>query len=853
MPARQKTSARDLLPPAEWDRREVAIGDFHQQAVEVPRWWSDASTAILARLYLRNRETGLPEMLDRTVGRIREWVEDAGLLDAPGSAELAERLCRLVVFQRAAFNSPVWFNVGRPGIPQVASACYLLDVEDSLPAILDWYKEEGLIFQSGGGAGVNLSNLRASTEPLSRGGRSSGPVSFMRGADASAGTIKSGGATRRAAKMVVLDADHPDIEEFVWCKVVEERKARALRQAGVDPGHSIQYQNANHSVRVTDAFMQAVLEDGPWPLLPRTDAGEVSVVQARELFRKIAEAAWECADPGLQFHDTINSWHTTPSAGPIRTTNPCAEVHLAANEACNLASLNLAAFLRPDGFDIAAFVAAVEDLTTAMDAIALRADYPTEAIAANARARRPLGIGYTNLGSALMAQGLAYDSDAGRAWAASVTALLCAAAWRQSARLAARCGPFAGFEQDRDAVLGVLRRHRGAMDALSGPIAEMAREVMDEALALAERTGVRNSQVTVIAPTGSISFLMGADTTGCEPAFALLATKALVGGGTLVQSVEAVPAGLRALGYGDAEVAACVEHLRQTGALEGAPGLDPAHLPVFATAVGPTALRPEAHVDMVAAIQPFLSGAASKTVNLPSTASVEDIEQVYLRAWRAGVKAISVYRDGSKAVQVLTASAADADPGQPGRAESPSPPPARRRPPQAGRARVARVSIGGAKVYLHVGEYDDGQPAEMFLRVAKAGSSLGGAFDMAAIAASLALQFGVPLERLASHWSGMRFEPAGATNDPDLRLCRSIADWVAGRLRLWYLEPTGQAAPSSNGSAPHAAPSGNGSATRPARGALPVWGECCATCGSPMVRSGTCWSCPACGATSGCG
>ena len=667
-----------------WERRDARLVDhrdgsvaFEQIGVEVPAPWSQNATNILAQKYFRGalgsaeRDWSLRQVVGRIVGTITAWGErDGYFADESEAALFRAELSHLLYTQRAAFNSPVWFNIGVAGVPQQASACFILSVDDTMESILEWYAEEGRIFKGGSGAGVNLSKIRASTEPLSGGGTASGPVSFMRGADASAGTIKSGGKTRRAAKMVVLDADHPDIGDFIWCKAREERKSRTLAAAGFDMGvdgadaDSVQYQNANNSVRATDEFMQAVIDGRDWRLTARTDGRVLERVPARSILRQIAEAAWECADPGIQFHTTINRWHTAEATGPITASNPCSEyVHLD-DSACNLASINLLSFLGgDDAFDIVGFRRAVQVVFAAQEILVGHADYPTPAIADTTRAFRQIGLGYANLGALLMALGLAYDSDEGRATAAAITALMTGEAYLTSTRLAERMAPFAGFHENREHMLRVLDQHRVATAAIDEELAptellEAAQLAWDEVCERAEAHGVRNSQATVLAPTGTIGLLMDCDTTGIEPDLGLVKSKRLVGGGTMAIVNRTVPRALRRLGYDDERAERVTAHIAQHHSVVGSE-LEPEHGDVFACSLGDNAISSSGHIEMMAAVQPFLSGAISKTVNMPAGATVEDVEQLFIDAWRLGLKAVAIYRDNSKVAQPLSVGSGD--------------------------------------------------------------------------------------------------------------------------------------------------------------------------------------------------
>ncbi|MBA3282903.1 MAG: vitamin B12-dependent ribonucleotide reductase, partial [Acidimicrobiia bacterium] len=674
---------------------------------------------------------------------------------------------------KAAFNSPVWFNIGVPGVPQQASACFILAVDDSMDSILNWYREEGVIFKGGSGAGVNLSKIRSSAEYLRGGGTASGPVSFMRGADASAGTIKSGGKTRRAAKMVILDVDHPDVEEFIWCKSREEHKARALRDAGFDmdldgrDSHSIQYQNANNSVRVTDDFMQAVVDDADWHLRAVKDGHIVKTIRARDLMRQFAQATWECADPGMQYDTTINRWHTASNTDRINGSNPCSEYMHIDNSACNLASINLLSFLEPDGsFDVEGFRQAVAIMFTGQEILVGRADYPTAAIGDNSAKFRQLGLGYTNLGALLMARGVGYDTAGGRAWAAAITALMTGHAYEISARTAARMGPFAGYTENAEPMLKVLNMHREAVaeideELVPADLLSAAQESWDEACELGELFGVRNSQASVLAPCGTIGLMMDSDTTGVEPDLGLVKMKKLVGGGTMSIVNQTVPRALRTLGYDESQVAAIIAYIDEHKTILGSPDLDPAHLAVFACSMGDNTIDYRGHVTMMAAVQPFISGAISKTVNMPESVSVEEVEQIHIDAWQLGVKAVAIYRDGCKVAQPVSAgkpkeAAASAGTGVDGTVVErvvekvverviTVKEPVRRKLPRSRSSRTFEFRVADCKGFVNVGEYDDGRPGEIFIRISKQGSTLAGIMDAFAVSISYGLQYGVPL------------------------------------------------------------------------------------------------------------
>ena len=778
---------------------------FEQTGVEFPDFWSVNASTIVTTKYFRgavgapDRESSLRQLIDRVVGAYVAAGEREGYFASHEDATVfGEELTWLLANQYFSFNSPVWFNVGTPS-PQQVSACFILSVDDSMESILNWYHEEGMIFKGGSGAGLNLSRIRASKELLrSSGGTASGPVSFMRGADASAGTIKSGGATRRAAKMVVLDIDHPDIQEFIEVKVNEEKKIRVLRDAGFDMEiggkdiTSVQYQNANNSVRVSDKFMHAVEQGAPFDLLARVDGHVVETVDARGLFNEIAQAAWECADPGLQYDDTINAWHTVPNAGRINASNPCSEYMSLDNSSCNLASINLMKFLRDDNlFDSGRFTKAVELIITAMDISVCFADFPTEAIARTTRDFRQLGIGYANLGAMLMASAMGYDSDEGRALAAAVTSLMTAVAYRRSAEMAAVVGPYHGYSANSAAHQAVMRKHRDANNALSAQtpadaaVRVAAAAEWDRVVELGVAQGYRNSQVSVLAPTGTIGFMMDCDTTGIEPDFALVKFKKLVGGASMQIVNQTVPRALRTLGYQPEQVSAIVEYVQANGNVVGAPGLKPEHYPVFDTAMGVRSIAPMGHVRMMAAVQPFLSGAISKTVNLPEQATVSEIADVYMQGWRLGLKALAVYRDNCKAAQplnVVEKAPAVAAPSAPVDNR-----PRKRRLPKSRLGRTTSFSVGGAEGYLTSGTYDDGRLGEVFLTLGKQGSTLSGVMDAFSIAVSIGLQYGVPLESFVQKFTNLKFEPAGMTDDPDIRIAQSIVDYIFRRLALDYL------------------------------------------------------------------
>ncbi len=801
-----------------WERRDVVqtnwkTGEsvFEQRGVEFPDFWSVISSTIVTTKYFRGavgsdtREWSLRQLIDRVVKTYRAAGEQHDYFATPSDAEIFEHeLTWMLLHQVFSFNSPVWFNVGTPSKAQV-SACFILAVDDTMDSILNWYREEGLIFKGGSGAGLNLSRIRSSKELLSSGGTASGPVSFMRGADAAAGTIKSGGATRRAAKMVVLDVDHPDIEEFVETKAREEAKIHALRDAGFDMDlggkdiTSVQYQNANNSVRVNDEFMHAVEDGAPFGLRARADGSVIDTVDARELFRKISQAAWSCADPGIQYDGTINDWHTCPESGRITASNPCSEYMHLDNSSCNLASINLLKFLRDDDtFDAPTFTKVVELVITAMDISICFADFPTEAIGDTTRKFRQLGIGYANLGALLMASGLAYDSEAGRALAASITSLMTGTAYRRSAELAGVVGPYEGYARNSEAHKRVMRKHAAANDSvrthgsLDKDVHVVATQVWSDVITLGEANGYRNSQASVLAPTGTIGLMMDCDTTGIEPDLALVKFKKLVGGGSLQIVNQTVPRALHRLGYTQETIEAIVEHISQHGNVIDAPGLKPEHYTVFDCAMGARTIAPMGHVRMMAAVQPFLSGAISKTVNMSETATVEEIEEIYFQGWKLGLKALAIYRDNCKVGQPLSdAKGTSRDNGVKAEAAPVAPTieyrPTRKRLPKNRPATTTSFSVGGAEGYMTASRYPDDGLGEIFLKMSKQGSTLAGMMDAFSIAVSIGLQYGVPLETYVQKFVNMRFDPAGLTDDADVRMAQSIMDYIFRRLSLDYL------------------------------------------------------------------
>ncbi|HUI38041.1 MAG TPA: vitamin B12-dependent ribonucleotide reductase [Thermoplasmata archaeon] len=859
---------------------------FEQKGIHAPAPWSENSINIASSKYFRVIDGRRETSIDGMIRRVCHWIGQKGLelgyLDAAEEATiLEESLSYLMVQQMAAFNSPVWFNVGVRQPPQ-CSACFIQSVTDDMDSILALASSEGRLFKGGSGTGTNLSALRGSHERLSGGGIASGPVSFMRAFDALAGVIKSGGTTRRAAKMVILNMDHPDVVDFIECKVREEDKALALIREGyssnfdgTDPDSayaSIAYQNANHSVRVPDAFMDAVVRDAEWKTYNRTDHSVAATYRARDLWRKLAYAAWRCGDPGVQFDDITNDWHTSPMGGRINASNPCSEYLFLDNTACNLASINLMRFLDAEGhFDLPKFQDAVRTMILAMEILVDASSYPTASIAQNSHDYRPLGLGYANLGALLMHYGLAYDSEAGRALSASISAYLSAEGYEMSAEIARRMGPFPAFDRNRAPMLRVMGKHLHAAEAIPRtdarltPLVKAAQERWHDTVRSGELWGYRNAQISVIAPTGTIGLLMGCDTLGLEPELALVKTKNLVGGGTMRMVNRTVDEALSSLGYAPDEIAAIRRHVEQQGTIEGAPGLKPEHLTVFDCALAPTGgsrtISPMGHLQMLGAVQPFLSGGASKTINLPNEATVEDIERIYLEAWKLGIKSVALYRDGCKASQ----------PYETGKGRLPvvgARGPARERLPDERKAITHHFQVGGHDGYVTVGLYPDGRPGELFFRVTKEGSTVNGLMDSLGISMSMALQHGVPLKDLVRKLAHLRFEPAGATNNPKIRFAKSIPDYVARWLAIEFLtEPERQAigleAPGAepNGtSAPASAPSAKAATfgTKPLDAfARPSGGvsddaPSCHVCGGIMVRSGTCYACTMCGATSGC-
>jgi ribonucleoside-diphosphate reductase alpha chain len=876
----------------EWELRNASITNesgkvvFEQTNVEIPKAWSLMATQVVVSKYFRGplgtpqREHSVRQMIGRVVDTITGWGRKDGYFAAPEDAEaFSDELTHILLHQKACFNSPVWFNCGIEEKPQ-CSACFILSVEDTMDSILDWYRKEGVIFKGGSGSGVNLSKIRSSKEQLAGGGTASGPVSFMKAADASAGVIKSGGKTRRAAKMVVLDVDHPDIEEFIKCKVEEEKKAWALIEAGYDssldgPAYgSVFFQNANNSVRVTDEFMRAVEEDREWQTKYVRSGEACETFKARDLMRMIGESTYFCGDPGMQYDTTINDWHTCSNTARINASNPCSEYMHLDNSACNLASLNLLKYLRDDGvFDTEAFRRAVDIVILAQDILIDNSSYPTPEITANARAFRELGMGYANLGALLMSLGLPYDSDAGRAYAAAVTALMSGEGYLQSSRNAAATGAFAGFEVNRQPMLRVLNKHRSAAYKISPShvpldLLTAAREAWDSTCAEAEQNGVKNSQISVLAPTGTIAFMMDCDTTGVEPDIALIKYKKLVGGGLLKIVNNTVPRALRRLGYDVKQIQEIVEYVEEHETIEGAPHLKDEDLAVFDCAFKPAngsrSIHYMGHVKMMSAVQPFISGAISKTINMPTEATVEDITHAYMESWKLGLKAVAIYRDGSKRTQPLN-TAKDKTEAKAGAAESKEARPLRRRLPDERRSITHKFDIAGHEGYIIAGMYEDGQPGEIFITMSKEGSTISGLMDSFATAISIALQYGVPLRGLVDKFSHMRFEPSGFTKNPDIPMAKSIMDYIFRWLASKFLD--GDAQQELGIVRPEADEESHlkkvvSIASHPPRGGAPVTtissvtslyqqdAPPCPDCGAIMIRSGACYKCLNCGAVS---
>lgn len=872
-----------------WKKTKILVrgtnGHKEEREVEFPDFWSDHAVNIAGSKYFRGRvgseerETSAKQMISRVVLAMREWGVKCGYFVDEEEASIFEyELTYILLHQKAAFNSPVWFNVGMTKRPQ-CSACFILSVEDNMESILEWITSEGTIFKRGSGAGINLSPLRSSAETLSQGGHSSGPVSFMRGADSVAGMIASGGSTRRAAKMVVLNVDHPDIMKFINAKATEEKKVRTLIEGGYnmydlnnEAWNSIQYQNANNSVRVTDEFMQAVEYDERYATRFITNGAVAQEYRARDIMKAIAQAAWDCGDPGMQYDTTINRWHTAPNSGRINASNPCSEYMHLDNSSCNLASINLLRYLNEDGtYNVKEFVHTVDVMILAQEIVIDNASYPTEKIEKNSRAFRQLGLGYANLGALLMTLGIPYDSEEARHTAAAITALMCGEAYRYSGHMAERVGPFAGFEINRDATVGVIAMHRDLVDRVrkgrvfDEEIYEAARRSWDKALSTAKRSGVRNSQVTVIAPTGTIAFMMDCATTGIEPEFALVKMKNLVGGGIMRIVNTAVPAALHHLGYDADEVAAVVQHIEKVGTIEGAPVIKEEHLSVFDCAVRPMggkrSIHWQGHVKMVAAVQPFISGAISKTFNMPAETTVDEIMEAYIMGWKLGLKAFAVYRDGSKAAQPLTTSGTHV-----GKKDSKEIKPQRRHLPATRKSETHRFSLAGHEGYITYSMFEEGTLAEVFIRMSKQGSTLAGLLDAFAISISVALQHGIPLSLLARKFCYARFEPAGYTDNPDISVATSITDYIFRYLGLRFLSQEdladigiqGPAKEIESRSVASNAQVSSSPAVTVATLAVASTSRnsadtatFCKACGGMMIQTGTCKTCSQCGTSNG--
>ena len=906
----------------EWEKRSALIGNekgvtiFRQDDVEVPKSWSQTATNIVASKYFHGkpgtneREGSVRQLIGRVVNTIVKWGEEGGYFADKASRDaFKDELCHLLVEQKMAFNSPVWFNVGVQAKPQ-CSACFINSVSDSMDSIMNLAKTEGMLFKWGSGTGTNFSTLRGSRETLSGGGIASGPVSFMKGFDAFAGVIKSGGKTRRAAKMVILNIDHPDIVEFIECKTKEERKAHVLIEQGYDAAidgdayTSIFFQNANHSVRVTDDFMRAVIEDKDWWTKNVNDGQPNEKLRARELMYKISESTWQCGDPGMQYDTTVNRWHTCKNTARINASNPCSEYMFLDDTACNLASLNLMKFLQPNGqFDVEAFRHAVDVTITAQEILVDNASYPTPKIADNSHAFRPLGLGYANLGALLMSMALPYDSDEGRDVAGAVTALMCGEAYAQSARIAERMGPFPGYDVNREPMLDVVRMHRDAVRGIQPEHVQTelylaAQDSWDTALKHGEKFGYKNSQVTVLAPTGTIGFMMDCDTTGIEPDLALVKHKKLVGGGLIKIVNNTVPQALMKLGYSPEQSSEIVTHIDKQGTVEGAPYLKAEHLPVFdcslAPAGGGRSISWTGHVKMMAAAQPFLSGAISKTINMPEESTIDDISQAYLLSWKMGLKAVAIYRDNSKRSQPLSAAgkkeektadavappvaavgaAAAAIAGAVDSAQRELFPRMQREKMPVERDSVThKFSVGGHEGYITVGKYDDGRVGEVFIKMSKEGSTLSGIMDGLALTISLGLQYGVPLKVFVDKLLNTRFEPSGITANPKIRFASSVLDyiarWMGGRFissDYWKLNGDQAAAGHASATVPSEALRASISGASAAQQVLPnsapgpmlrpvnthEGAPTCSECGMLMVPNGACYKCENCGSTSGC-
>lgn len=890
-----------------WELRSATIGNekgdvvFEQKDVEIPAFWSQLATNVVVSKYFRGtlgtlqREHSVKQLIGRVANTMADWGIKDGYFASDEDAEaFRAELTYILLHQYASFNSPVWFNVGveKDRAPQ-CSACFILSVEDDMESILEWYRNEGMIFKYGSGSGLNVSPLRSSRERLAGGGTPSGPVSFMRAADASAGVIKSGGKTRRAAKMVVLNADHPDVNQFILCKWKEEEKAHKLIDLGYDPAidgeayGSVFFQNANNSVRATDEFMKRALADEEWDLKAVTTGEVIERVKAKDLLRLIAEATWHCGDPGMQFDTTINDWHTCPNTGRINASNPCSEYMHLDDSACNLASINLLKFMDDDGnFLIEQFKHVVRVMILAQDIVVDNSSYPTPKITQNAHDYRELGLGYANLGALLMSLGVAYDSEEGRAWAGAITALMCGHAYEVSGEIAEHKGAYAGFARNREPQVRVLRKHRAQADKINHrlvpqPLLQASTRAWDRSIKLGEQVGVRNSQVTVIAPTGTIAFMMDCDTTGIEPDIALIKYKRLVGGGMLKIVNQTVPSALKKVGYEPQEIEAILKHLNDKETIEEAPGLKPEHLPMFDCAFRPLngtrSIHYMGHVRMMGAVQPFISGAISKTINLPQEGTVEEIMKAYVESWRLGIKAVAIYRDGSKKVQPLSTGKNS----KAGAAKAPVGAPYRRRLPDERQAITHKFSVSGHEGYFTVGLFEDGQPGEIFITMSKEGSTLSGLMDCFATMVSLSLQYGVPLPVLVKKFIHVRFEPSGVTNNRDIRFAKSIIDYIFRWMALKFL-PAEQAQEFKVMELPGAKPTNGSSAEAPkSSAAAPKFYQAtaggtiaevsnpfeqqervtfaaqadapaCSDCGSLMVRNGNCYKCVNCGSTSGC-
>ena len=886
----------------EWELRTASIGNdkgaiiFEQRDVEAPSGWSQTATNIVASKYFHGRvgsperERSVAQLVHRVVDTITAWGKEGRYFKTDQDAEnFRDELAHLMLTQKASFNSPVWFNVGvaeargygwyydeatdsiqklaKDQVKPQCSACFINSVKDSLESILDLAKTEGMLFKWGSGTGTNLSPLREENAILSGGGRASGPLSFMKGFDAFAGVIKSGGKTRRAAKMVILNIDHPDVEAFIWCKAKEERKARVLIEAGYDPSldgeaySSIFFQNANNSVRVTDAFMQAVIEDGDWWTRSVLNGQPVKRYRARDLMRQIAEATHQCGDPGMQFDTTINRWHTSKASGRINASNPCSEYMFLDDSACNLSSINLMKFLGPDGqFDVESYRHAIDTMILAQEILVDSASYPTEAIARNSHDFRPLGLGYANLGALLMSLGIPYDSDQGRDWAAALTAILTGQAYLTSARIAEAAGPFPCYAQNEDSFLEVIRMHRESLSRIDSrrvpaTVYQAARECWDAAYEKGRLNGYRNAQVTVIAPTGTIGFMMDCDTTGIEPDLALVKYKKLVGGGVIKIVNNTVPNALLRLGYSPQQTERIVQHIDATGTIEGAPDLKPEHLPVFDCSLKPQNgerfIHHMGHVRMMAAVQPFISGAISKTINMPEESTVDDIMNAYIESWRLGLKAVAIYRDGSKKVQPLSTGKAEKKTAAAAPTEKVVYRPIRRKLPDERKSITHKFSIGGHEGYLTVGLFEDGTPGELFITMAKEGSTISGLMDSFATAVSYGLQYGVPLKFFVDKFSHVRFEPSGWTGNPQVPYAKSIMDYIFRWLGAKFLGP--EYAVGEAGETPKLKPTEPDPQQSLPFGPVVADAPACTECGGLMTRSGSCYKCENCGGTSGCG